>query len=314
MLGRVQDVLEEYREQLPLTCRQVYYRMIGKWGYPKGEKFQNSLYGLLDNARRAGHIPFDSIRDDGILGGGFWFSSVEQYLGVMRSEARNMARDVQQDQPVRVQVWCESAGMVPQLTRVADPYSVQVYSCGGFNSLTAIRQIVDSCVEDTDGPTVVLHLGDCDPSGLSIFQAVFEDVSAFLERDRRHDEQTFDAERVAITFDQIAEHKLSADEIKTNDTRSKSWRARGRTHKVEIEALAPDVVARLLRESIEASLNLHVVDAIRDLQSADRRVLATAVDAAVLASRPPQKLDRLVRLTQRWQPIETVRSESEERL
>lgn len=81
------------------------------------------------------------------------------------------------------------------------------------------------------------------------------------------------------------------------------------------EALAPpDVVARLLHEAFAAELNLHVVDAVRDPQAADRRVLAKAVDAAVLAARPPQKLDRLVRLTQRWQPIETVRPRQGKRM
>jgi hypothetical protein len=302
MLGRVEEVLLEYAAQLPLTLRQIYYRMIGRWAYPKGAAFERALYECVDLGRRSGRIPFEHIRDDGILGGGWWYGDVDQWVYSTRRDAEGFTRDVQADQPARLQVWCESAGMVPQLMRVADRYSVPVYSCGGFNSLTAIRQIVDSCVQDTDGPTVVLHLGDCDPSGFSIFQCVFEDVSAFLEEDRRTDRQTFTAERVAVTFDQIDEFSLTTDEIKTGDSRSRSWRARGLTHKVEIEALRPDVIAQLLDDAIKRHLDLHVADAVRDLQARDRAVLAGAVDAAEMAIRPAQKLDDLVRLVRRWHP------------
>jgi len=68
MLGQAQQILKEYSNHLPLTCRQIYYRMIASYGHPKGKKFQGSLYDMLKGARRAGAIPFASIRDDGIAG------------------------------------------------------------------------------------------------------------------------------------------------------------------------------------------------------------------------------------------------------
>jgi hypothetical protein len=282
MLAHVQQILDEYEEYLPLTCRQIYYRMIGEWHYPKGKTFENSLYGLLDNARRAREIPFAAIRDDGIMGGGWWPTDPQQVISGWALEAQNYNRDAQDGQDGRVQVWCEAGGMIPQLARTADAYSVPVYSCGGFNSLTSIRQIVDSCVQDTDGPTVVLHLGDCDSSGYSIFRAVHEDVAAFLEEDRDHPEQQFDAERVAITFPQIEEFGLVADEITTNDSRSRAWRERGLTHKVEIEALAPDQIAGLLKTAIERRVDLDLVEATREQERPERDALR---DVAELAAR-----------------------------
>lgn len=148
--------------------------------------------------------------------------------------------------------------MIPQLTRICDEFSIPVYSCGGFNSLTAIRQIVDSCVDDTDGPTTLLHLGDYDPSGESIFERVQADVSAFLEDDAAYaDQLDFEAERVALTREQIEREDLPMDPITTRDTRSQKWLAEGRTRKAELEALPPDLIARFLREAIER----HVDDA-----------------------------------------------------
>jgi hypothetical protein len=267
MLSRVQDVLEEYREQLPLTNRQIYYRMIGRFGYPKGEKFERSLYGLLDNARRAEEIPFSWIRDDGIMScGGFWYGGVQHFFRNEWRASQDYKRDVQDEQEVRLQVWCEAAGMIPQLRRIADPHSIPVFSCGGFNSLTAVRQIVDDCM--SYDRNVLLHLGDCDPSGYSIFQAVYEDVSAFLEEDAPGVE--FEAERVALTFDQIEEFDLEKDEIKTDDARSRIWRERGITHKVEIEALAPDQVAKLLTEAIERHIDEDALEQARRKELRDK--------------------------------------------
>ena len=38
LLAQVDAVLDEYRDHLPLTCRQVFYRLVGTVGYAKDEK------------------------------------------------------------------------------------------------------------------------------------------------------------------------------------------------------------------------------------------------------------------------------------
>lgn len=230
LVGRVRQILDEYRDNLPLTVRQIYYRMIAEWKYPKGKKFQRQLYAAVGNARRAGRIPFDAIRDDGIQEYAPWYpSGAGAVIEDFDIRAECFERNMQDGQPQRLQVWCESAGMVPQLARVTRPYAIPVYSCGGFVSLTAVRAVVDSC-DLMNGPTVVLHLGDCDPSAYSIYQSMFEDVDAFVQEDyRARPEITFKAHRVAATFNQIKEYGLVADAIDTEDTRARVWRARGHT-------------------------------------------------------------------------------------
>jgi hypothetical protein len=273
-LARSGGILKDYEAHLPLTCRQIYYRMIGQWGHEKGDTFQRSLYGALNSARRNGSIPFEYIRDDGILGGGFQgYRGLDDFWRGQEQEAAHYRRDRQANQSERIQVWCESAGMVPQLERVADGFSIPVYSSGGFNSLTAIRQIVSDCTR-APGSTTVLHLGDCDPSGFSIFQCVFEDVATFLEHDREHPGQTFHAESVATTFGQIEEFDLEADEITSNDSRARTWRALGYTHSVQLEAMPPDKIADLLRSAIIQRLDHSAIEAIHHAEDLDRAVLA----------------------------------------
>ena len=71
--------------------------------------------------------------------------------------------------------------MVPQLGRVVGEYGVTVYSSGGFDSLT-VKYDAASRIAAREVPTVVLHVGDHDPSGLALFYAVAEDVAAFAGR------------------------------------------------------------------------------------------------------------------------------------
>lgn len=64
LFDQVQVVLDEYREYWPLTCRQIFYRMVGAHGYDKSESAYGRLCNHLANARRARVIPFYAIRDD----------------------------------------------------------------------------------------------------------------------------------------------------------------------------------------------------------------------------------------------------------
>src|SRR5450755_275334 len=111
VLGRAKQILAEYEDQLPLTVRQVYYRVIASHHYPKGEVFERSLYAMLDSARRSRAIKFEHISDDGIMGGGNWWPTCpEDMLDSWRLQAQSYDRDAQEGQSVRVQVWCEAAG------------------------------------------------------------------------------------------------------------------------------------------------------------------------------------------------------------
>lgn len=274
------NVFSQYRDQLPLTVRQIYYRMIAEWHYKKGETFENSLYAALVNARRAEMIPFEWIRDDGISGGGYWPADPSEYVNNWVGYAKGYKGDRQVGQERRLQVWCEAAGMVPQLQKVCNAYSLPVYSNGGFSSLTAIRQIVADCLDT--GPMLILHLGDCDPSGASIFQAMSQDAIAFLEKDAPG-EELLHTERVALTLaqmDQLRAEGIEPDKITTHDKRSQSWKAQGLTEKLELEALAPDEIASRLREAIESHIEGQAYDESISREAADRDLLIGAAEAA----------------------------------
>ncbi len=65
LLLDIEEVLKEYEAYLPLTVRQVFYRLVSK-GHPKTEDFYNSVQDKCNRARRSERISFASIRDDGV--------------------------------------------------------------------------------------------------------------------------------------------------------------------------------------------------------------------------------------------------------
>jgi hypothetical protein len=47
LVDQVREVLDEYRDHLPLTVRQVFYRLVGRYGYDKTEAAYQRLAGAL---------------------------------------------------------------------------------------------------------------------------------------------------------------------------------------------------------------------------------------------------------------------------
>jgi hypothetical protein len=274
LLQDVEAVLDEYRRYWPLTCRQIFYRLVSTSAlYSKTEAFYGKLCHHLANARRGKLISFDAIRDDGVT---TWsmdhFDDHEHFLRHVREIGEGYKRNKLANQRRHVEVWCEAAGMCPQLYDVAEPYSIRVYSSGGFDSLTAKKRLADR-ICDIGKPAVILHLGDFDPSGVSIFDSVAEDVAAFVTADWPGTVVRF--ERIALTAQQVGEYDLPTAPAKASDTRSKSWE--GET--CQLEALPPDVIAGILRTAILTHIDLDRLEVDRAQEQLDRRRIALALPA-----------------------------------
>ena len=255
LLDVVREVLEEYRDHWPLTCRQIYYRLIGAHGFDKTEQFYGKLCHHLSNARRGRLIPFDAIRDDGVSTVNFrHFDGEDDFRAHLRRQAEGYRRNLLARQERHIEVWCEAAGMILQLADVATDFSVPVYSSSGFDSLTAKKNLADRICE-IGKPTVILHLGDFDPSGASMFDVIAEDVGAFVEADKPWNTVSVVFERVALTAEQVVSHSLPTAPAKATDSRSRAWE--GET--CQLEALAPDQIAHLLRAAILS----HIDDELR---------------------------------------------------
>jgi hypothetical protein len=238
LLESVHEILVQYVEQLPLTLRQVFYRLVAAYAYEKTENAYESLGETLNRARRAQVVPFDAIRDDGATA--LWpreFLSPEDFWQMLNEQVEDFTLSAQDGQAQYLELWVEAAGMAPMAFNAVNPkYGVPVFSSGGFD-LTTIKYEAARRFLERDRPTVVVHVGDYDPSGISLFEAAREDVTAFY-RDLGG-EQPPEFLRAAVTPEQIQRFNLPTAPPKKKDKRG----AFTDTITVQAEALPPDVFA-----------------------------------------------------------------------
>ena len=241
LIEKTRAVLADYAAQLPLTIRQIFYRLVGTDGYEKTEQAYKRLGEMLNKARRARLIDMDAIRDDGFTSQlTTFFANAEAFINNAITWAEEFRLDRQKGQARRLVVWCEASGMVPQLARVADPYGIEVCSSGGFDSLTDKHRI--GRLWAGRQAVTVLHLGDHDPSGVHVFSSLAEDIEKFAA-DYGGDVEFV---RVAVTPEQARQYNLPSAPPKATDRRSfdgdETW---------QCEALDPRTLAAILQAAID---------------------------------------------------------------
>jgi hypothetical protein len=270
LLDHVDAIIEEYRDYLPLTCRQVFYRLVGRDLIDKTEKVYGNLTEILNRARRAQRISMDVIRDDGFTGGmatRIGYTGPGEFAREMAWQARSYRRDRQAGQARRLVLWCEASGMVPQIRSVASDYGVTVKSSGGFDSVTtkhAISRPLDNAV--------VLHIGDYDPSGECMFDALAEDITAFGS----HYGNDIEFYRLAVTPAQIRAYNLP-----TAPPKASSHQARkAMTETTQAEAIDPASLAAIIREAIESRLDMDVYRQVVNVECDERQAIIAQWEVA----------------------------------
>lgn len=270
VLAAVDDVLDRYADQLPLSLRQIFYVLVSDQVLPKTERAYKNLCEHLGMARRSGRLDWSMIRDDTqvVVQAPTSFAGPIDFWRTLRGAAEEYRRNRQDGQPVRLELWCETAGMVPQLSRIGAEYGLATYSGGGFDGLAGKHDAAERAVV-SDVETVVLHVGDLDPSGIHLFNALAEDVAAFAAAAGAR----IRFERVAVTADQVERYALPTAPPKASDHRSFT----GNT--TQSEALPPDVLATVVREAIEAHRDPDVHQAVLTREEAERTALRQQLEA-----------------------------------
>lgn len=241
LIADVLRVLKEYEHVLPLSVRQVFYRLVATAAYAKTEASYKALGEAMNRARRAGLVPFSAIRDDGhkVERPLFWGGEAE-FLRSMQSRVDWFRLDRQLGQETRLFVLSEAAGVVPMLAQIAKPFGIVVASGGGFDSVTAKHALAKE-IASCDEPVEILHLGDHDTSGTHVYSSLAEDVMAFCKAIGAFPTFT----RLAVTPEQALAMGLPSAPPKATDRRSfegdETW---------QLEAIPPDVLQDMVREAI----------------------------------------------------------------
>lgn len=277
VLGQVQAVLDA--EDEALTARQIFYRLVANFAYDKTEQAYGRLCENLVKARRAQLLSFDAIRDEKTdeLGGDWGYSDTGEFWDGLRESAGQYRRPLREGQANEIELWCETRGMGPSLNRVAREYGVPVYATGGFPGVTSTHAMAQRVLlnERNEQATIFLHLGDYDPSGEAIYEAMRDDVRAFvaghLGGSIADADATFKPIRIGLTAEQVVEHDFETVPPKKSDGRSKRWEEEGRFDSVQLEAVETDLLRSWARDAIEDHTDLALLEASRERSQDERQ-------------------------------------------
>mgnify|MGYP000907811872 CR=1 FL=1 len=268
LFAAVNAILAQYDG--PLTLRQVYYRLVAAQVIPNNRNAYSNLSSHLVNARLAGIVDDSRIVD-----------RVRQTLRVscwgdlghfLRAVRRSYRREKWASQTFNVEVWCEKDAVAGVLEPVANAYEVLLYPCRGYNSYSALKEAGER-IRECQRPTVVLYLGDFDPSG----QDMPRDIRDRLTRDFG---AVLDLQVIALTPEQVAAHDLPPNPIKRSDSRAQAFADQYGGNVWELDALPPDVLQALVREHVERFFDKTAFELEREKEDEEQARLMALIETA----------------------------------
>lgn len=241
LANKVNEILSEYN--VPLTLRQIYYRLVAV-GLMNAQKVYSNLSGKLSRLREQGLVPWEDIvdlkrqpeKEPSWTNPEEFFGDVSQWY----------KRDLQQEQPKYIEVWCEKAVAIDH---IINKYDVSLLAGGGYRSSSALYE-ASKRFKRQHKPVVILYLGDFDPSGLDI------------ERDTETRMQEIfgievDVQRVLLLPKDITEFRLLPSPVKPADPRTSAYIKKYHFQDVfELDALSPEIIAKKLEKAICRNMNM----------------------------------------------------------
>jgi hypothetical protein len=242
LLEIVQGVITSYAAQgYTLTVRQLYYQLVARDAIPNTERSYKSIIGLLDSARLAGLLDWNSIVDrtrSAYRTDGADTSPEDAVLTLAESYERAKWRD----QPNHVEVWVEKEALADVVAQAAREVGIIYFACRGYVSQSAMYEAGQRFKSwGASGKTNhLLYLGDHDPSGIDMTRDVTERLTMFAGR------YAPTVHRVALNMDQVQQYDPPPNPAKVTDSRFEGYQAEHGDESWELDALAPSVLRELI--------------------------------------------------------------------
>lgn len=250
-IEQINEIIAEYEaDGYDLTVRQIYYQLLSRDLISNSTAEYNKIKSIVSDARLCGLIDWDAVTDrTRFLRGVRHEDGPSQMLD---KAVDNYRIDKWEDQPTRVEVWIEKDALIGILGRVCPRLDVNYFSCRGYVSQTAMKDAADRILSysEMEQPTVILHLGDHDPSGLDMTRDIRDRLEMFTEH---HDiENPLTVKRIALTMDQVREFDPKPNPAKQTDIRFKQYQKLYGDESWELDALSPRVLDQLITSAVEA--------------------------------------------------------------
>lgn len=240
-----------------LSVRQLYYQLVARNVVPNTEQSYKRVASIINDARLAGMLDWDAVEDRNrdVQVRPRWSSGSDILMGC----ARQFHMDLWDSQDHRVFVIVEKAALAGILEPTCRQYDVPLLAARGYPSVSIVREMALDHVQaaiNNGQRTLILHLGDHDPSGIDMTRDLEERFTLFLGGYTPE----FELRRIALTRDQVDEQKPPPNPAKTTDSRYFSYRDEHGSESWELDALKPDYIVGLVRGEIEENIDFDAWD------------------------------------------------------
>lgn len=291
------------RRGYDLTLRQLYYQFVGKAWLPNNQKSYDRLGRIVNRARMNGLMDWSHIvdRTRNVRSRSHWNSPSE----ILDSAAASYHVDLWEESPVRIEVWVEKEALAGVVSRVANEYDVPWFSCRGYTSQSEMwesgRRIGRNLAQGQ--PTLILHLGDHDPSGIDMTRDIVDRLNTFvysdwivdharnlgaetgseaiylLQQSLRSARSPVQVKRIALNYDQVEEYGCPPNPAKITDSRAKSYVQEHGYQSWELDALDPSVLHELIASHIRQNRDQAAWDRAIAKRDAGREALRRVAGA-----------------------------------
>ena len=255
LIIQANEILAEYAELgLDLTLRQLYYQFVARDVIPNSFHEYKKLQSLVNDARLAGRIDWNSIEDRtrNLQSYPWSFDAPD----AMRDAARHYRENKWEEQATHVEVWVEKDALLGVIEKACDKYQTPFFSCRGYTSQSEIWNSAQRLAALEAGgdygqakkPAIILHLGDHDPSGVDMSRDIQDRMELF-------EAENVTVERIALTMAQIKERRPPPNPAKLTDSRAKEYIKTFGPKSWELDALDPKYIIDLIHKHTEKHLD-----------------------------------------------------------
>ncbi len=273
IVDKAVEIIQEYADQgFTLTLRQLYYQFVARGLIPNTERSYKNMGSTINRGRLAGLIDWDAIidRTRNLETNSHW----ESPASIVRACANQFRYDLWENQDFRVEVWIEKDALVGVIEGICQQWDVDYFACRGYNSQSEMwragRRFKDYASNGQQ--TVILHLGDHDPSGIDMTDDNQRRLWLFSETTGT------EVRRIALNMDQVEQYDPPPNPTKLSDSRADSYVENFGYECWELDALEPRVIADLIDEHIQDIVDVDMWNDRKEDQKAARRKISEVAD------------------------------------
>ena len=254
--------------EAPVTIRHLFYRAATAFPdrIPKTDSGARKINRMVNDMRWDGAVDWWSIRDSSrhpVFAGGY--SGVGDFLSTHANAYRVNAWE---HLPDSVTVWCEAESALGMIDGMCSGRGVDIYPCRGQPSNDFLFRAVKYISGDTaaDGTAHLLYVGDWDKEGREIPETIVRKLQTKFSEQVNF---TFEFKRLAVTEEQIEEHRLPLKPGKHADLT------------VELEAMPGPLLRQIIADEIDQQMPAHMRRMLEITESEEKeglRRLAAAIN------------------------------------